>query len=725
MVTTPYDTRPREERDYKEFYADLNESDAIVAFSSSLSEPTASPTQTAPVIHLKPAVFTRVQQPEVPRKGSVSRAAAEYGFRLRLLRHRSARTYIRPHATSQLLHQASYDMDEQDAQYLLWRHAAGGKRAHILPEVFEIVMSVLEQQWQKLELKMATAGDARSDTRGTLTLRGSYDQYGSDDGTVGAGSISEQRCAVCNDLECDNVNAIVFCDGCNIAVHQECYGIAFIPEGQWFCRKCMVSRGRGVKCAFCPSETGAFKQLDNGLWSHVVCALWIHEVYFANPTYMEPIEGIDMIPRNRWKLTCYICRQKTGACIQCSNRSCFQAYHVTCAKRAGLYMIMEKGVQGAIASKGLLKSFCDRHAPAYWDRRYVLDGIDRCRMFFRDSRILSQKNDRLASQRRRRNRINIFKWKTEHNTPIAPHMFVNLICDLLFQLKVDKSVGEIPTSTTRSMLRGLGETKPPLKEEIYDELRSASEEMCRYWCLKREAKGGAPLVRPSTSNSAILLANLSDASLQPHVPLDDASRTAVVEKIQFGRDLMSDLRKVIDMAQTTRERQALEQKSLQLLLEITDVIYFPAAKVALIALTHIADSIDHSHALQQYKPKDGILAFPEIVRNVLLYDFGDITKLNARLQLLFQSIIQDRKPATALWKVATKALNYWNETGRREVEHTIKNAGLNIPYVSSNGLEITLKPNQGKRLLAEEGLSESETDPLLDLYSKAVWRRFM
>ena len=103
----------------------------------------------------------------------------------------------------------------------------------------------------------------------------------------------EELCFICLDDECLNTNVMLFCDRCNLTVHQECYGVPFVPEEGWLCKKCILSPEKEIECALCPNKNGALKQTDNGLWTHVICAIWIPEVHFSNPILLEPVVGLD------------------------------------------------------------------------------------------------------------------------------------------------------------------------------------------------------------------------------------------------------------------------------------------------------------------------------------------------------------------------------------------------------------------------------------------------
>ncbi|XP_023614324.1 protein AF-10 isoform X2 [Myotis lucifugus] len=152
-------------------------------------------------------------------------------------------------------------------------------------------------------------------------------------------------CCVCSDERGWAENPLVYCDGhgCSVAVHQACYGIVQVPTGPWFCRKCeSQERAARVRCELCPHKDGALKRTDNGGWAHVVCALYIPEVQFANVSTMEPIV-LQSVPHDRYNKTCYICDEQgreskaaTGACMTCNKHGCRQAFHVTCAQFAGL-----------------------------------------------------------------------------------------------------------------------------------------------------------------------------------------------------------------------------------------------------------------------------------------------------------------------------------------------------------------------------------------------------
>lgn len=166
-------------------------------------------------------------------------------------------------------------------------------------------------------------------------------------------------CDVCRSPDTEEGNEMVFCDSCNICVHQACYGITTIPEGSWLC--CTCALGVEPSCLLCPNKGGAMKSTRNGLkWAHVSCALWIPEVIIGCVEKMEPITKISMIPASRWSLVCSLCKEKDGACIQCSVKTCKIAYHVTCAFMNGLEM---KAIIGDTEEDGIkLKSFCRKHS---------------------------------------------------------------------------------------------------------------------------------------------------------------------------------------------------------------------------------------------------------------------------------------------------------------------------------------------------------------------------
>lgn len=48
----------------------------------------------------------------------------------------------------------------------------------------------------------------------------------------------EEVCAICLKPDSEPPNEIVFCENCDMAVHQKCYNVPVIPEGDWFCKNC-------------------------------------------------------------------------------------------------------------------------------------------------------------------------------------------------------------------------------------------------------------------------------------------------------------------------------------------------------------------------------------------------------------------------------------------------------------------------------------------------------
>ncbi|TXT09055.1 hypothetical protein VHUM_02529 [Vanrija humicola] len=420
--------------------------------------------------------------------------------------------YIEP-IESELAVQVEYDMDEQDQEWLDAVNASRKKdqSGPVSYEVFEIIMDRLEKEWFNLIKRIPQPASHLP--------------------------VEDSKCAICDDGEGENSNAIVFCDGCNLAVHQDCYGVPYIPEGQWLCRKCTVSPENPVSCLFCPNEGGAFKQTTTGHWSHLLCAIWIPELGVGNAIYMEPVEGVELVPKNRWKLVCSLCKERSGACIQCENKNCFTAFHVTCARQMGLLMSMK-----LMGSDGQLKAFCEKHLPADWRDARNIDDDDEDDTDYHDTDEDSE--DRPVTPKRPRKNSTTTKTVTTKTArahaksyrpgpPIVPRLIVNKLVDYVAKLSIRK--------------------RQPFIEKL-----------CRYWSLKREARRGAPL--------------LKRLHLEPWTATSESKEQTdaqKAQKLEFLLALRNDLEKVRLLAELVRKREKEKLRQAQVIKEVVDNFIFP------------------------------------------------------------------------------------------------------------------------------------------------------
>ncbi|XP_028609490.1 bromodomain-containing protein 1 isoform X1 [Grammomys surdaster] len=388
-------------------------------------------------------------------------------------------------------------------------------------------------------------------------------------------------CCICMDGECQNSNVILFCDMCNLAVHQECYGVPYIPEGQWLCRHCLQSRARPADCVLCPNKGGAFKKTDDDRWGHVVCALWIPEVGFANTVFIEPIDGVRNIPPARWKLTCYLCKQKgVGACIQCHKANCYTAFHVTCAQKAGLYMKMEpvKELTGGSTTFSVRKTaYCDVHTPPGCTRRplniygdvEMKNGV--CR---KES---SVKTVRSTSKVRK-------KAKKAKKTLAEPCTVLPTVC--------------APYIPPQRLNRIANQVAIQRKKQFVERAHS-------YWLLKRLSRNGAPLLRRLQSSLQ------SQRNTQQRE--NDEEMKAAKEKLKYWQRLRHDLERARLLIELLRKREKLKREQVK--------VEQMAMELRLTPLTVLLRSV-----LEQLQEKDPAKIFAQPVSLKEVPDYLDHIK---------------------------------------------------------------------------------------------------
>ncbi|XP_069871592.1 peregrin isoform X7 [Dipodomys merriami] len=416
-------------------------------------------------------------------------------------------------SAEELDEEVEYDMDEED---YIWLDIMNERRktegvSPIPQEIFEYLMDRLEKE--------------------------SYFES-HNKGDPNALVDEDAVCCICNDGECQNSNVILFCDMCNLAVHQECYGVPYIPEGQWLCRRCLQSPSRAVDCALCPNKGGAFKQTDDGRWAHVVCALWIPEVCFANTVFLEPIDSIEHIPPARWKLTCYICKQRgSGACIQCHKANCYTAFHVTCAQQAGLYMKMEPvretGANGTSFSVRKT-AYCDIHTPPGSARRLPA--------------LSHSEGDEDEDEEEDEGK----GWSSEKvkKAKAKSRIKMKKARKILAEKRAAAPVVSVPCIPPHRLSKITNRLTIQRKSQFMQRLHS-------YWTLKRQSRNGVPLLRR-------LQTHLQSQRNCDQVGRDSEDKNwALKEQLKSWQRLRHDLERARLLVELIRKREKLKRETIK------------------------------------------------------------------------------------------------------------------------------------------------------------------
>ncbi|MBN3298349.1 bromodomain-containing protein 1 isoform X1 [Amia ocellicauda] len=451
--------------------------------------------------------------------------------------------------------EVEYDMDEED---YAWLELVNEKRrseglSAVSQNVFEFLMDRFEKE---SFFESQNQGDPQS-------------------------LIDEDAvCCICMDGECQNSNVILFCDMCNLAVHQECYGVPYIPEGQWLCRHCLQSPSQPVDCVLCPNKGGAFKKTDDDRWGHVVCALWVPEVGFANTVFIEPIDGVRNIPPARWKLTCYLCKEKgVGACIQCHRANCYTAFHVSCAQKAGLYMKMEpvREVTDTATTFSVKKTaYCDAHTPPGCVRRPLT--------IYEEAKTkngLCQKGEKKSGRTRLKGRQRNKKSKKALAEPLAAVPTV--------------SVPSIPPQRLNKILNQVAVQRKKL----------FIERILNYWTLKRQSRNGVPLLRR-------LQSSLQSQRNTQQRENDEESRV-LKEQLKCWHRLRHDLERARLLVELIRKREKLKREEIK--------VHQVALELQLTPFTVLLRSV-----LEQLQEKDTSKIFAQPVSLKEVPDYLDHIK---------------------------------------------------------------------------------------------------
>jgi len=255
-----------------------------------------------------------------------------------------------------------------------------------------------------------------------------------------------------------------------------------------------------------------------------------------------------------------------GACIQCGHKSCFEAFHVTCARKARLCLRMKSSQASNPHDGTVLKAYCDRHSPSDWKREYdVENALADTKDFYRrnmrhvrwpDSQayalsigstlaipsVEGMDDDDSAGGNKRKRGQNAKSWRLPSGAPVVPQAVYHNVETTLIRFNFRKR-------------------------------REFVLEACKYWTLKREARRGAALLKRLQLQMEAF--SSMEITRRNFAGMGAAGRPRLQRRIEFAENLEKQMEQISAMTELVKQREALK---LQIVLELqshVDRIYFP------------------------------------------------------------------------------------------------------------------------------------------------------
>lgn len=455
----------------------------------------------------------------------------------------------------------------------------------------------------------------------------------------------EVPCEICGECDTSNCNVIVLCDDCDLAVHQECYGVPHIPEGPWLCRACTEKKSIGSfkpKCMLCPWSGGALRKTTDHRWVHSLCAHLVPEtsITFA-PS--DPYDLVDVctIQSDRAKLRCVLCRGDpksesfgNGYPIQCSSKSCHVAFHPMCARSAGWKVDYSNQ-----------KSYCCRHAMETNERG--------------DGPVVESEEPKIKLRLNLGSNGNLSPTKSKF-----PNVEIGENCPLHVTRGGEKL--RIPTFAPKVLISQIAKNEKVFcSSDIPEAIRyKIVQKISKYWVLKRESRRGTPL--------------LKSLQLEPSWSQTDAMSESAFE--QEWNDKMSLVKSLTDLRlklSLLRQREIEKLKSLESSIEIFEILSSPFSKILEKFVNKLQREVDRPGYFAYPVPCDLFPDYPMIVQYPM--DFSTILKNLAadlsgdrkREELFYPSLLHFYADLKLIWENSrlynTKTSVFYQAADRLEI----------------------------------------------------------